>query len=89
MKRKSLLFAIVLIMAVSLAPSGGVSAQRTGPASSASESAAPVPAARTTYHKLIKTQWKVNDCYGNPVGKYIQKIYWGTTTVPSSPSPLL
>ena len=48
MKKKLFLFAIVLILIVSLVPLSGVSAQRAAPASSAVMSAASAPAARAT-----------------------------------------
>jgi hypothetical protein len=69
------LFAIILIMVVSLVPLGGVSAQRAAPASSASMSAASAPAARLTYYKQIKTQLVMYT--SSKAFKYVQKIYWG------------
>jgi hypothetical protein len=77
MKRKLFLYAVVLILVVSLVPLSGVNAQRAAPApaSSAAMSAAPAPAARATYAKEIKVQ-KVMYCGGAPCFKYVQKIYW-------------
>lgn len=76
MKKRAFIFAIVLLLVVSLVPLSGVSAQRPAPASSASLSAAPAPAAAPTYYKTLKT--KIVLTYsGLNCMKYVQKTYWG------------
>lgn len=77
MKRRVYLFAVTLILVVSLVPLSGVSAQRTAPApaSSASMSADPAPAARATYQKSIKAQKKMY-CGGLICFMYKQKLTW-------------
>jgi hypothetical protein len=72
MNRKLFLFAVILILAVSLVPLSGVSAQRAAPVSSAD----PAPAARATYYKQVKTQL-IMYYGGSKAFKYVQKLYWG------------
>jgi hypothetical protein len=77
MKSKFCLFAIILVLVVSLVPLSGVSAQRTtsAPASAASMAPAPAPAARETYSKTIKYR-VTKKCGGAACLSYTQKITW-------------